>query len=167
MILRMYALDDNMLTWNEMSVFGKTSLGNESSYNAGFAFVRYIGARYGDNKLEEISRNLSSLGAMTIDGAIEKAVGKNGADLYDEWREYLKKDYAARIAPVREHRAEGALVGNVGFGNFYPSFSPDGKSLAYVSNKEADYFSLSSLYLYDLATKKEKLLKSDVRSNFC
>ena len=39
MILRSYALDGNMLGWEEMGVFGKTSLGNESSYNAGFAFV--------------------------------------------------------------------------------------------------------------------------------
>ena len=44
MILRSYALDGNMLGWEEMGVFGKTSLGNESSYNAGFAFVQYIAA---------------------------------------------------------------------------------------------------------------------------
>jgi Tol biopolymer transport system component len=165
MILRMYALDNNMLTWNEMAVFGKTSLGNESSYNAGFAFVRYIGERFGDDKLEEISRNLSSFTAMTIDGAIEKATGKNGKDLYDEWREYLKKDYASRIAGVKEHAVTGEEIASVGFGNFYPTFSPDGKSIAYVSNKEADYFSLSSLYLYDVTSKKEKMLVPGVRSN--
>jgi WD40 repeat protein len=165
MILRMYALDNSMLTWNEMSVFGKTSLGNESSYNAGFAFVRYIGERYGDDKLEAISRNLSSLTAVTIDGAIESAVGKNGNDLYDEWKEYLRKDYAARTGSLRDSLVQGKIVAGVGFGNFYPSFSPDGKSIAYVSNKEADYFSLSSIYLYDVATNTEKLLKQGVHSN--
>jgi hypothetical protein len=41
-ILRSYVLDGNILSWDEMSVFGKTSLGNESSYNAGFAFVYYL-----------------------------------------------------------------------------------------------------------------------------
>src|ERR1041385_6999226 len=126
-IPRMYALDNDMLTWNEMSVFGKTSLGNESSYNAGFAFVRYIGEKYGDDKLEAISRNLSSLTAVTIDGAIGSAVGKNGSDLYDEWKEELRKEYAARTAPLKGALVEGKVVGNVGFGNFYPSFSPDGK----------------------------------------
>jgi Tol biopolymer transport system component len=166
MILRMYALDNNMLTWNEMAVFGKTSLGNESSYNAGFAFVRYIGQRYGDEKLLEISQNLSSLGAVTIDGAIEKATGKSGKQLYDEWKEYLRSDYGNRIAPVKEHAVEGSVIGKVGFGNFYPTFSPDGKTIAYVSNKEADYFGLSSLFLYDIATKTEKDLRAGVRSNF-
>ena len=121
MILRMYALDGNMLTWNEMSVFGKTSLGNESSYNAGFAFVRYIGEVYGDDKLREISRNLSPLTAVTIDGAIEKALGKNGPRVYDEWKEYLKSDYAQRVADVRSTLSKDTVIGAVGFGNFYPT----------------------------------------------
>ncbi|HXG00803.1 MAG TPA: biopolymer transporter Tol, partial [Bacteroidota bacterium] len=55
MILRSYALRDSMLTWHQMGVFGKTSLGNESSYNAGFAFVHYIAQKYGIGKLNEIS----------------------------------------------------------------------------------------------------------------
>ena len=40
---------------------------------AGFAFVRYLNDKYGDQVLPAISRNLSSFGAFTIDGAIEKA----------------------------------------------------------------------------------------------
>ena len=51
MILRSYALDGNMLSWDDMGVFGKTSLGNESSYNAGFALVDYIARTYGEAKL--------------------------------------------------------------------------------------------------------------------
>ncbi len=164
MILRMYALDDNMLTWNEMSVFGKTSLGNESSYNAGFAFVRYICDRYGDSTLEQISRNLSSLTELTIDGAIQRATGIDGRQLYDEWRAHLRSEYASRVAGIRESLAAGDVIANVGFGNFYPTFSPDGNSIAYVSNKDADYFGLSSIYLYNVATKKEEMLRSGVRS---
>ncbi len=164
MILRMYALDGNMLTWNEMSVFGKTSLGNESSYNAGFAFVKYIADRFGEDKLKEISGNLSTLGTVTIDGAIEKAVGINGKDLYDEWKEYLRTDYASRTSGVRSSQVAGNIIADVGFGNFYPAYSPDGSSIAYVSNKDADYFGLSSIYVYDIKSKTEKALQSGVRS---
>lgn len=166
MILRMYALDNNMLSWNEMAVFGKTSLGNESSYNAGFAFVRYIGEKYGDATLEEISRNLGSIPTLTIDAAIDGALGKDGGELYDEWKAYLRSDYAARSSAIKENLTAGEIIGSVGFANFYPAFSPDGSAIAYLSNKEGDYFSQSSLYLYDLRTKKEKLLKGGVRSNF-
>ena len=107
MILRSYALKDSLLTWNQMSVFGKTSLGNESSYNAGFAFVDYIARKYGIEKLGEISRNLGLLGAMSIDGAIEKAVGKTGEVVYNEWRDELKQEYNRRVAPIRAELREG------------------------------------------------------------
>ena len=166
MILRSYVLDGNMLTWNEMSVFGKTSLGNESSYNAGFAFVSYIVDRFGDAKLEEISRNLSTLTEVTIDGAIGRAVGIDGAELYRQWQEALKADYTERTAAVRASPVAGDIIGDVGFANLYPAFSPDGKYLAYVSNKNGDYFSSSSLYLYDLAAKTERRVTTGVRSNF-
>ncbi|MBP1646928.1 MAG: hypothetical protein H6Q30_373 [Bacteroidetes bacterium] len=108
MILRSYALDGNMLTWDQMGVFGKTSLGNESSYNAGFALVDYIARTYGEAKLTEISRNLADVGGLTVDNAIEQAVGKPGKQVYDEWRQSVEKDYAERVAPIRANLREGA-----------------------------------------------------------
>lgn len=165
MILRMSALDGKMLTWNEMAVFGKTSLGNESAYNAGFALVRYIADRYGEDKIAEIARNLSSLVEFTVDGAIKRAVGKDGKQVYDEWASSVRAMYERQSAVVKEHLLAGELIADIGFGNFYPTFSPDGKSLAYISNKDADYFSLSSIYIYTLETKNEKKLMSGVRSN--
>jgi len=197
MILRSYALEGNMLTWEQMGVFGKTSLGNESSYNAGFAFVGYIAQTYGAEKLLQISRNLSSFGALTIDGAIEHAIGKDGKQLYDEWKAAVVRDYAARVAPLKatlqqghqldvkeeystpsageEQKLEGMLYprefgpvqplrATLGFANLYPVYSPDGTKLAYTSAKNADYFVLSSLYVYDVATKEEKQLKFGVRT---
>jgi Tol biopolymer transport system component len=165
MILRMYALDGNMLSWSEMGVFGKTSLGNESSYNAGFALVKYISETYGADEIPKIARNLSRFTALTIDGAIERAIGKNGKDLYDEWREHIVAQYKQRTEPILRNRVEGEMIGSVGFGNFYPAFSADGKKIAYTSNKTADYFGLSSIYVYDLDTKKEKEIEEKVHSS--
>lgn len=204
MILRSYALDGNMLTWEQMGVFGKTSLGNESSYNAGFAFVHYLAQRYGEDKLREISRNLSRLTATTIEGAIERAVGKPGDLVYAEWRSQIEKDYAARVEPIRSNLRQGEPIelsgdehrdtdkGNMepqtlplrphsrdrggtsleccqlafstGFANLSPVFSPDGKKIAYVSTKNADYFSQSSVYVYDVESKTETRLKGGVRT---
>jgi Tol biopolymer transport system component len=110
MILRSYALNDSMLTWNQMAVFGKTSLGNESAYNAGFAFVHYLAQKYGIEKLNEISRNLAKFGAVTIDGAIEGAIGKPGEIVYNEWRDQLREEYARRVQPVKAYRREGLPV---------------------------------------------------------
>jgi Tol biopolymer transport system component len=166
MILRMYALDGNLLTWNQMGVFGKTSLGNESVYNSGFALTRYISQKYGENKLREITKTLGKFSVFTIDEAFERVLGKNGEEIYDEWTDFLKKDYYKRTEKVRNNLVEGDKIANVGFGNFYPTFSSDGKKIYYISNKNSDYFSPSSLYEYDIESKKDTLIKTGIRSTF-
>jgi Tol biopolymer transport system component len=164
MILRSYALDNDMLTWNEMGEFGKTSLGNESVYNSGFALTRYISQKYGENKLKEISRALGKLGNFTIDAAFKDALGKDGIEIYDEWKNYVTESYKKRSAAVHSNTITGNKIADEGFGNFYPVFSQDGKKVLYISNKTSDYFSPSGIYLYNLESKKEEEITSGVRS---
>lgn len=165
MILRMYMLEGNPLTWEEMSVFGKTSLGNESSYNAGFSIVQYIAETYGADKLREISKALGALSRVTVDGAISAALGKSGEELYQEWKKVKTEQYRSLVSSTSSARVEGVMIESEGFGNFYPAFSPDGKKLAYISNKGKDYFSLSSVYLYDVESKKSEELDIATRSS--
>ena len=166
MILRSYALDSTMLTWNQMGVFGKTSLGNESVYNSGFALTRYISQKYGEDKLRKLSHALGNLGTFTMDAAFEKVLGKDGEEIYDEWRKFVTEDYIKRSKDILANLVTGDTVATTGFGNFYPQFSPDGSKILYISNKSADYFALSSIYEYDLKTKKDKLLIPAIRSTF-
>ena len=164
MILRSYALDGNMLSWNEMGVFGKTSLGNESVYNSGFALTKYIAQKYGEDKLREVTKALGKLGNFTIDAAFKDVIGKDGNELYEEWKNYLTEDYKKRTGQISSNPVTGEMVAKDGFGNFYPTFSSDGKKILYTSNKSSDYFSPSSIYLYDPSTKEEKKIASGVRS---
>jgi Tol biopolymer transport system component len=164
MILRCAILDDKVLSWEEMAVFGKTSLGNEQSYNAGYSFVAYIAEQYGVEKLREISRNLGSLHRLTVSGAIEAVIGKTGEELYEEWKEVQRARYLAMLKERGAQRVEGELIEEEGFGNFYPTFSPDGTKLAYVTTKDRDYFALSALVVYDFATRQKKQIVTGVRS---
>jgi hypothetical protein len=165
MILRMYMLEGKPLTWEEMAVFGKNSLGNESSYNAGFSIVSYIAETYGAAKLKEISRALSSLPRVTIDGAVSEALGISGEELYERWKKARTEEYQKVGALVAASRAEGELIEKEGFGNFYPTFTPDGKKIAYVSNRGKDYFSPSDVILYDLQSKTSTKLDVQARSS--
>ena len=164
MILRSYALDGNMLSWNEMGVFGKTSLGNESVYNSGFALTKYIAQIYGEDKLREVTKVLGKLSNFTIDAAFKDVLGKDGNEIYDEWKTFLTEDYKKRTELVRSNLVTGEMIAKEGFGNFYPTFSSDGKKIIYTSNKSSDYFSPSSIYLYNFSTKEEQLIESGVRS---
>jgi Tol biopolymer transport system component len=164
MILREYALDGKMLTWNEMGEFGKTSLGNESVYNAGFALTRYISQHYGEEKLEEITHALGKLTNFTIDAAFKDVLGKNGNEIYNEWRDYLTADYKKRSTEVMNNLVTGDLLEQEGFGNFYPTFSKDGKRFVYISNKTSDYFAPAGIYIHDLSTGEDKELVPGIRS---
>jgi len=164
MILRCYALDNKMLTWNQMGVFDKNSLGNESVYNAGFALTRYISQKYGEDKLREITRKLGKLTNFTIDAAFKDVLGKDGNQIYDEWSNYVKSNYQERSKDVLANRIEGKAITGEGYGNFYPSISSDGKKLLYISNKDNDYMIYCGIYELNLETHKEKSLVSQVRT---
>lgn len=166
MILRSYALDNDMLTWNQMGVFGKTSLGNESVYNSGFALTKYIAQKYGEDKLRDVTKALGKFGNFTIDAAFKDVIGKDGNQIYDEWSSFLKNDYKKRSEAVLSNLVAGEQIAKVGFGNFYPIFSKDGKKIYYISNKSSDYFGPAGIYEYDIAAKKDKNLVAGVRSTF-
>ncbi|MFZ1518324.1 MAG: biopolymer transporter Tol [Ignavibacteriaceae bacterium] len=166
MILRSYALDNNMLTWNEMGVFGKTSLGNESVYNSGFALTKYIAQKYGEDKLGKITRDLGSFWNFSIDAAFKDILGKDGDEIYDEWSSFLKSDYRKRIEKVLANNITGEQITKNGFGNFYPTYSKDGKKIYYISNKSSDYFGPAGIYEYNLETKEDKSIATGVRSTY-
>ncbi|MBX7046181.1 MAG: biopolymer transporter Tol [Ignavibacteria bacterium] len=167
MILRSYILDGNLLSWEEMGQFSSiTSLKAESIYNLGFALTRYIAATYGEDKLRKISESLGDLSNFSMDRAMEDALGKDGKAVYLEWKAFLEKDYAQRMKGVKETEVKGELIEKLGFANYYPQFSPDGTKISYLSNQDYDY-GATGLFLYDLATKKSKLLTAPVSTNYC
>ncbi len=164
MILRMYLLRGKPLTWEEMAVFGKTSLGNESAYNAGFSLVSYISEHYGADKLEGISRKLGTLTRVTIDGAIKATLGIDGPELYRAWMDTMRVRYEKVAHGVAADSVEGEIVAGEGFGNDDPAFSPDGSMLAYISNKGEDYFGTSGIYVMDRKTGTSRKVVDLVRS---
>ena len=69
-------------------------------------------------KILEIRDDLADLGRTTIDGAIEKALGITGQQLYDEWKQWLVATYTARIKDVKTHPIIGDTIETLAFGNF-------------------------------------------------
>jgi Tol biopolymer transport system component len=155
MILRMRTLGDNLLSWNDMGQFASvTTYKAESIYNQGFALVRYISEKYGEDKLKELSRCMGDILTFSTEGSFEKALGKKGFVLYDEWKNFLIKDYKTKTDKIKKVRIEGDKIDTVGYANFYPRFSPDGRKISYLSNKTSDYLG-TPLFIHKLDGKEE------------
>lgn len=152
MVLRTRVLAGEELTLAEMGGFySHSSLLRELVYNQGFALTHYLAATYGEDILRRLTSGLGKWGVWNVETALKDATGRDAADVYADWIETLRGEYEERIGPVRDHAVEGRLVEAEGFSNFYPRFSPDGRRLAYVSNK-GEHYNLSSLYIVDRET---------------
>ena len=155
MLLRTRVLSGTEMSLNEMGGFySHSSLLREGVYNHGFAFTHYLANTYGEDVLRRISRELSKWTNWNVQRALKDATGVPGSKVYDDWMTVLRTEYEARTAGIRAHAIEGRILEDEGFSNFYPKFSPDGRKLAYVSNR-GEHFNLMSLYVVDVATGAE------------
>lgn len=147
MILRIRILTDTYFTLNEMGTFSsKTSIERETVYNQGFAFVIYLVDTFGEEIIREITSALATKGTYNVAEAIEIATGVPGNTVFENWIAERKKFYLEATEGLLESDSE--YIEKNGFYNFLPKVSPDGNSIAYLSNKGRDY-SLASLYLKD------------------
>jgi len=147
MLLRTQVLAGEELTLSEMGGFySHNSLERESVYNHGFAFSRYLADRFGEDALRELSAALGTWSNWNMEQAAKDAFGIRGDVLYRDWMQALRSHYEAN----EPSGTQGiSILEEGGFHNYWPVISPDGKHLAYVSNRGED-FSRSSIWIRNL-----------------
>ncbi len=165
MLIRTAVVNDKLHTFDQMGVFGKNSLGNERTYNAGYALTRYIAHNYGEESLKTITQDLKKKFNFSVNGAIKNVTGKDAYTFYDEWKEHLNTYYAKRLETVKANQVTGKLLIDEGIGNISPVWSPDGKKIAYCGSKTSDYLSLTSLFVYDVETDKSQFIKGGINGS--
>lgn len=166
MILRMATLNETLLTYDEMSVFGaKTGLGFEKVYDHGFALVLYIVNNFGEKKLAQIFRNMNTWWRYDFEGAVQNALGISGRELHRRWVNSLKERYQLKKTEIIDGLKIGQSIQTKGYLNLSPKWSPNGKSLAYLSNEGNDY-ARTALYILDFPDSTRKLVASGARTNF-
>jgi len=167
MILRDRVIFDNLLSFNEMNTFGKKGIGNESIYNQGFAFVNYLGHRFGSDCLRGISSEMTSKWNYSIRKAMKNVTGFDGRDLYFDWKLQLENDYQQKLSGVLENETAGAIIIQEGTANVNPVWSPSGDRILFLSNMDNDYFSQTDLFLYDLKDSSNVKLIVGVQTAPC
>ncbi len=149
MLLRTRVVNGEELSLGDMATFfSKTSLERESIYNHGFAFSSYLAQRFGEDILRSISEELGKWRNWNVEKAIKAATGLDANLIHSEWIAELRKAYGSSLDDIASELVEGDLLESVGFNNHFPKLSPDGKKLAYLSNKGEDN-NFVSLYVVD------------------
>lgn len=166
MLMRDRVLNGNVLSFAQMASFGKRGIGNESTYNQGYAFVRYLADRFGPQVISDLAAELSRPVQYSIDKAMENVTGIRGKQLYTEWVHQLESQYHGLTETIRAHEVKGEIIVGEATTQYYPEWSND--SLIYfLSNKGHDYFMQTTLLQLNTATGKTKEIEPFVLSRAC
>lgn len=153
MLLRTRILTGNEFSLDQMGTFSsKTSIERETTYNHGFAFTHWMAETYGEEILRDITQALSEPGVHDVSEAIRIATGTDGRALHAQWIADMRTRYAAALAGRRFTPTK--VLEPDGFLNQTPVPSPDGRRIAYLSNKGEDNARLN-LVIRDLADGRE------------
>ena len=121
-------------------------------YRFGQALWAYIGGTFGDDAVVQIYRRALRVG---FEQAIRQVLGMPTDTLSIEWKQEAEKEYGPLMEGRDDPADEATLLLSPATGagrqNVSPSVSPDGKYLAFLSEK--DLFSVD-LYLADATTGK-------------
>ncbi|HET6566346.1 MAG TPA: peptidase S9 [Rhodothermales bacterium] len=135
-------------------------------YRYGQAYMAYIGGKYGDGAVASLYK---LAGIAGVDSAMVYALGITPDSLSKEWRDEVKATYLPLLEGRTPADSAGRLVlaSNIDAGNMNvaPAISPDGKYIAFIS--ERDLLDIN-LFIADAETGKivEKLIKLNSDSHF-
>ncbi len=135
-------------------------------YRFGQALVAYIGQRWGDEAIGQITK-LGSAGG--IEPALQRVLGLSFPALVAQWQDAVQKQYLPEIGNRIKARAIATelLTKRSAGGTWHlaPALSPDGTKIVYLSEKN---FYFIDLWLADGNTGKtiHRLLSSSASGNF-
>jgi hypothetical protein len=119
-------------------------------YRFGQALWAYIGGRYGDGAVVDVYRRALRVG---WEPAVRQVLGTTSDTLSVDWREAVESEYLSQMAGRQAPGEIGALLlaPSTGSGqqNVSPSVSPDGRYVAFLSEK--DLFGID-LFIADART---------------
>ncbi len=165
MLLRSLTLSHHLITWDHMQTFAGKGDDFEKAYNQGFSMVSYIADKYGYDKVVAMARTSSSLAYFNFDDVIKAVIGIPARQLYAEWKSNLEKRYGLQKERLGT-LVPGKKINKLGYENYWPRFSPDGKKVYFLSNGAADYGHkiLFSCKL-DTSLKEAKKIKPEMNVN--
>lgn len=135
-------------------------------YRGGQALFRYLGEKYGIEKVGELLSKIKGTGSLGE--GMRAAIGLDLEELNERWKKDLKVEYWPDIATREEpYEFSEQITDNkksVGFYNTSPAISPAGDKVAFISDRDI----YLDVYVMDLKNKKDvrKIVSSGKTNDF-
>jgi Tol biopolymer transport system component len=124
-------------------------------YRWGHAFWAYVGGRFGDDAVAKLMRTAAQSGDVAR--AVQEVLAADLKTLSTQWHDALRTTYAPFLNSRKTGSAYGPAIAsekNAGRLNLGPALSPDGKRIAFLSEKD-----LFSIELFVADAESGKVLK--------
>jgi Tol biopolymer transport system component len=136
------------------------------AYRGGQSFFSWLANEYGKDKIADLMQQIKGL--SSVDEGFKEVYKSSVEELSKKWHKTLKQYYWPDIASRQEVTDFASRITNHkkgdGYYNTAPALSPNGKSIAFISNRD-DYF---DVFIEDVKTKHviTKLIKGNRTANF-
>lgn len=136
------------------------------AYRGGQSFFAWLADEFGKEKISDLMHQIKAIG--DVDEGFEEVYKFTLETLSEKWQKNLKQNYWPDINTRQELTDFAVQITDSrkgdGFYNTAPAISPDGKHIAYISNRD-DYF---DVFISDVRTGKivKKLIEGNRTANF-
>lgn len=156
-LMRMDVIENNMKTISQAGIATIRWPGRNLWYVYGAYFVEYLGERYGEDKLVELSHKYGDFVLYdAIDNCYRRIFGNTLEGLWEEWKEHMREKYHVQKIEIEEHGLSPyERITKSGYFNLQPTFS-DSSNVIYFLHQ--DFESYPAIKRLDLSNKKESTI---------
>ena len=152
MYVRDAVMDHSLIPLNQLRGFSHLPPHQiRLAYYQSDLFIQFLVDNYGQESVPRLLRLLKN--KLNLRSALYQVTGKTPYKLERAWREYANRRLRVGGEGWRDPLQQVKLLtANQGW-NFFPSYSPDGNKIAFISDWENESFQFS-LYLLELSSGK-------------
>ncbi len=155
MLMRIATYSKKMLPYKKLTGFiGADQIDARLVYEEGHSLIRYIAAKFGEDKIREIIKKYQSF-PLSFNLALKRTIGLSEKELFRQWKNEVETHYSKQLKTHQAVTAIGKVLPTPFQYNYGVRWSPTGEKIAIVGIKKFEEH-VRELYLHQSGTSDFK-----------